>query len=252
GDARPLAEHVDVQQRVRAQSVRAVHGNARALTGRVHAGDDVLVVPERLAVHVGGDAAHRVVRGGIHRHRLLHRVHAQVGASELGDVGQLGLQHLLAEVGAVEQDVVLVRAGTPAFEDLEDHRAGDDVARREVLDGGGVALHEAFAGGVTQDRALTARTLGEQDAQAGQAGRVELVELHVLQGQALAEVDAHAVAGERVRVGGGLEDLAEATRGENDRLRLERVDLTGGQLVGDGGGRHGAVRRVGERDVEDV
>ena len=102
--------------------------------------------------------------------------------------------------------------------DLLDHAAGDDVARREVLDGGGVALHEALARGVAQDAALAARALGEQDAEAGQAGRVELEELHVLQRQALAPDDADAVAGEGVRVRGGLVDLAEAAGGEDDAL----------------------------------
>ena len=38
--------------------------------------------------------------------------------------------------------------------------------------------------GVAQDAALAARGLGEQDAQAGQAGRVELEELHVLEREA--------------------------------------------------------------------
>ena len=89
---------------------------------------------------------------------------------------------------------------------------------------------------VAQDAALAAGGLGEQDAQAGQAGRVELEELHVLQRQAAAVDDAHAVAGEGVRVRGGLEDLAGAAGGEHDRLGLEHVDLAGGQLVGDDAG----------------
>ena len=115
--------------------------------------------------------------------------------------------------------------------------AGDHVARGEVLDGGGVALHEALAVGVAQDAALAAGGLGEQDAEAGQTGRVELEELHVLQRQPLAPDDAHAVAGEGVRVGRRLEDLAEAAGGEHDGLGLEHVDLAGGELVGDDPGR---------------
>ena len=113
---------------------------------------------------------------------------------------------------------------------------GDHVARREVLDRGGVALHEALALAVAQDAALAAGRLGEQHAEPGEAGRVELEELHVLQRQALAPHDAHAVAGQGVRVGGGPEDLAEAAGGEDDRLGVEDVDLAGGQLVGDDAG----------------
>ncbi len=92
--------------------------------------------------------------------------------------------------------------------------------------------------GVAQDRALASRALGEQDAEAGQSGRVELEELHVLERQALAPDDADAVAGEGVRVRGGLVDLAEAAGGEDDRLRLEDVQLAGRELVGDDARRH--------------
>jgi hypothetical protein len=61
---------------------------------------------------------------------------------------------------------------------------------------------------------------------------VELEELHVLQRQPAPERHGHAVAGERVGVGGRLEDLARAARGEDDRLGLEDVDLAGRELVG--------------------
>ncbi len=75
--------------------------------------------------------------------------------------------------------------------------------------------------------------LGQQDAQPGQPGRVELEELHVLQRDAAPVGQRDAVPGERVGVGGRLEDLAGTARGEDDRLGLEQVDLAGGQLVGD-------------------
>src|SRR6185312_32294 len=110
-------------------------------------------------------------------------------------------------------------------------------AGREVFDRGGVALHEALTRGVAQDGALAARALGEEDAEAGQTGRVELEELHVLEREALAPDDADAVAGEGVRVRGRLVDLAEAAGREDDRLRLEDVHLAGRQLVGDDGRR---------------
>ncbi|MEI2716659.1 MAG: hypothetical protein V9E98_06650 [Candidatus Nanopelagicales bacterium] len=126
-----------------------------------------------------------------------------------------------------------MRPGTAAFADFLNHCAGDHVAGGEVLDGGGVALHEAFTRRVAQDAAFAAGTFGQEHAEAGQAGGVELVELHVLQGEAAAVGDGHAVAGERVGVGRGLEDLAEPAGGEDDALGLERVDLAGGQFVGD-------------------
>jgi hypothetical protein len=62
---------------------------------------------------------------------------------------------------------------------------------------------------------------------------MELVELHVLERQALAPDDADTVAGEGVRVRGGLEDLAESAGREDDRLGLEDVQFAGGELIGD-------------------
>jgi hypothetical protein len=164
----------------------------------------------------------------------------------------LGLDLLLGQMREVEVDVILVRAGSAAFTHLQHHRARDHVPRREVLDGGRVALHEPLAGGVAQDAALAAGTLGEQDAEARQAGGVELVELHVLQRQALAQDDAHAVAGQGVRVRRGLPDLAEAAGREDDRLGTEDVDLAGGELVGDHAGRDRAVLGLVQEQVEDV
>ncbi len=230
-----------------------MHRDARALAGGVQARNDGVVVGEHLGLDVGGDAAHRVVRGRHDGHRLDDRVDAQVGAGELGDVGELGLEHLGAQVRAVQQHVVAVRAGAAALGHLLDHAARDDVARSEVLDGRGVALHEALTAGVAQDRALTAGALGEQDAETGEAGRVELEELHVLQRQALAPHDADAVPGEGVGVRGGLEDLAEAAGGEHHGLGLEDVQLAGGEVVRDDAGDLRLARGILHRDeVEHV
>ena len=224
-----------------------MHRDARALTRGVQAGHDVGVVAQHLAVDRGRDAAHHVVAGRVDRHQLLDRVDTEVGAGELGDVGQLGLEHVRAEVAHVDVDVVLVRAGAAALEHLEHHRAGDDVARRQVDDRRRVALHEPLALAVEQAAALAAHRLGDQDAQAGQAGRVELVKLHVLQRKSLAEHDAQAVAGQGVRVGGGLVHPARPAGGEHDRLGVEDVDVAGGQLVGDDAGGHRA--RPGSRSA---
>ena len=123
---------------------------------------------------------------------------------------------------------------------------------RQVDDGRRVALHEALALAVEQPAALAAHRLGDQDAQPGKTGRVELVKLHVLQRKSLAEHDAQAVAGEGVRVGGGLVHPARPAGGEHDRLGVEDVDVAGGQLVGDDAGRDRPAGRLGQRDVERV
>ena len=81
---------------------------------------------------------------------------------------------------------------------------------------------------------------------------MELDEFHVFQRQAVAEGDGHAVTGQRVRVRGGLEDLAATARGEDDRLRLEHVDFAGGQIVGHDAGRPGLAVDLGHDQVEHV
>ena len=146
----------------------------------------------------------------------------------------------------------MLRSGAAALEHLEHHRAGDDVARRQVDDRRRVALHEPLAVGVEQSAALAAHRLGDEDAEAGQARRMELVELHVLQRKSLAEHDAQAVAGQGVRVGGGLVHPARAAGGEHDRLGVEDVDVAGGELVGDDPGGDRTGLGLGDRDVECV
>ncbi len=190
--------------------------------------------------------------GRVNRDQLFHRVHAKVGAGELGDVGQLGLQHIRAKVTDVDVDVVLVRAGAAALQHFEHHRAGDDVARRQVDDRRRVALHEPLAFTVEQPTTLTAHGFGDQDAQPGQPGRVELVKLHVLQRKSLAEDDPDAVAGQGVRVGGRLVHPARPAGRDHDGLGVEDVDLAGGQLVGDHPGGHRTARGLGEHQVQRV
>ncbi len=237
GDAGPTPEHVDVQQRVRAQPVCAVHGHARDLTGGVQARDDVGVVPQDLGVDVCRDAAHGVVGGRLDRDRVRVRLDPEVGAGELGDVWQLRVELLGRQVGQVEVDMITIGPAAAPGADLGVDGPRHHVPGGEVLDGRRVALHEALAVLVAQDPALTASTLGEQDAHLPDARGVELVELHVLQRQPAPEDDAHPVTGQGVRVRGHLEDLAEATGGEHHRLRLEDVHLAGGEFVGDHAGR---------------
>ncbi|MNW50387.1 hypothetical protein D3C74_278380 [compost metagenome] len=186
------------------------------------------------------------MRRGVDGHGLRVGLDAEVRARELRDVRQLGVDVRGLEVRQVEQDVVLVRPGAASLADLVRHRPRDDVTRCEVLDGGCVALHEALALAVAQDAALTAGRLRQEDAEAGETCRVELEELHVLERQAATVGQGHAVTREGVRVGGRLEDLARAARGEDDRLGLEDVDLAGRQVVRDDAGR---VDRLAVGDV---
>ena len=246
------AEHVDVQQRVGAQPVGAVHRHAGHLARGEQPRHHVVVVTQHLRVDVGRHPAHRVVRGRLDRDGVGVRLDPQVRTGELGDVRELGVQLLGWQVREVQEDVVGVRPAAAPLTDLGVDRPGHHVARREVLDGGGVTLHEALAVLVAQDPALAAGAFGEQDAHLPDAGRVELVELHVLQRQALAVDDAHAVAGQRVGVRGHLEHLAEAAGREQHRLGSEDVHLAGRQLVRDDAAGHLLAVDLGQAQVQDV
>src|SRR5262249_30842232 len=87
----------------------------------------------------------------------------------------------------------------PPFLDLLVHRAADDVAGGEVLQVRRVALHEALAVAVQQDSALSAHAFGDQNARAGDTGRMELPELHVLERDAGARRHAEPVAAAKIR-----------------------------------------------------
>ena len=183
-------------------------------------------------MQVGRDAAHRVVGGGLDRHRLGERLDALVDAGEVGDVGQLLLDDLAPQVADVEVDVVLA-VDPAARADLLVDRPADHVARRQLHERRGVALHEPLALAVEEDAALAARRLGEQDADADDAGRVELVELHVLHRDAVAIGQRDAVAGEAPGVRGDPEHPPEAAGREQHRLRAQHVQLAVGDAVGD-------------------
>ena len=142
-------------------------------------------------------------------------------------------------MGQVQQHVVLVGTTAATLAHLVCHCTRHDIAGCEVLNGRCVTLHETLTISVTENTALTTGALGHEDAQACQAGRVELDKLHVFQRQTRAQCDGHAVTGEGVSIGGGLENLAAAAGCENHGLSLEDVHLTGCQVVGDDTGGAG-------------
>src|SRR3990167_6839142 len=212
------AEHQQVEQRVGAQAVGAVHADAGAFAHGVQAVDDLLravaVGGDDLAVDVGRDAAHLVVDGGHDRDRFARDVHVGEVHADLVHRRQALVDGLGAQVVELEQHVVLVGAAATAFLDFLVHAARDEVARCQVLQRGRVALHEALAVAVEQDRAFTAAAFGQQHTRAGHAGGVELPELHVLQRDAGARRHAQAVTGVDEGVGGGGEYAARAPRGQ--------------------------------------
>ncbi len=86
-----------------------------------------------------------------------------------------------------------------------------------------VALHELLALGIAQETAFAARALGDEHARAVDAGRMELHELHVLEGKAGAQNHGVAVAGADMgRCAGEIGAAITAGR-ENDLMGAEAM-----------------------------
>ena len=129
--------------------------------------------------------------------------------------------------------MVLLLADAAAFADLDGHGAGDHVARGQVLGVRRIALHEALAAAVGEIGALAARALGDEDAGAVDARRVELHELHVFQGKTGAQHHGVAVARAGVRARAGEVGAAVAAGGEDGLLGAEAMQAAVVELEGD-------------------
>ncbi len=113
-------------------------------------------------------------------------------------------------------DVILLLADPPALLDLDSFGPADDVARRQILLSRRIFWHEALAFAVGQIAAFAAGAFGDQNADAVDAGGMELNEFHILQRQAGTQHHRAPVTGAGVRRGAGLIDAA-APAGRNDR-----------------------------------
>ena len=249
------AEHHELEQRVGAQPIGAVHADRGRLAQRhqaLHGGERIAVLHGHdLAVIVRRDAAHVVVAGRQDRDRLARHVDAGEDARGLGDAGQALVDHLRVEMLDVQLDVVLVRAAAAAFADLDGHRAADDVARGEVLGRRRIALHEALAARVGDVAALAAHALGDQAAGAVDAGRMELDELEVLQRQAGAQHHGAAVAGAGMGRGRRRIDAAVAAGRQHHLVGAEAVDRAVVEVPGHHAAAHALVHDQVEREILD-
>ena len=238
------AEHDQIEQRVGAQAVGPVHGDAGRLAHRHQAGHDGVGVvrgrTQHLAMIVRRHAAHVVVHGRQHRDRLLGHFHAGEHLGRLGNARQALVQDIGAQVLQVQHDVVLIRTAATSRVDLQRHRAGNHIARGEVLRRGRIALHEALAFGVGQVAALAARALGDQAACGEDAGGMKLHELHVLDGQAGSDRHAGAVAGAGMGGGAGQIGTAIAAGRQHHALGAEAMDGAVFQVPG----HHAAAHAV--------
>ena len=104
-----------------------------------------VLLAQRLAVIIGGDAAHIVVHRRQDRHRLAGEIDAGEDAGGFGDAGQALGQDFRIEMVEVEENVILLRPDAAALADFDGHGAGDHVTRGEIFGRGRIALHEALA-----------------------------------------------------------------------------------------------------------
>ncbi len=249
------AEDDEVEQRVRAQTVRAMDGDAGRLADRHQAGDDRVGVSRLrshdFAVEVAGHAAHVVVDGGLHRNRLLGDIDPSEDARRLGDAGQPLVDHLGSEVLEMQVDVVVLGADAAALADLDRHGATHHIARGQVLGVRGIALHEALTLGVGEIAALAARALGDEAAGAVDPGRMELHELHVLQRQPGAQHHGIAVTGAGMRRCAGEVRAAVAAGRENGHVRAEAVQLPLGHVERDDAAAGAVLHDEIDREVLD-
>mmetsp|Transcript_21345 Transcript_21345/g.52551 ORF Transcript_21345/g.52551 Transcript_21345/m.52551 type:complete len:368 (+) Transcript_21345:832-1935(+) len=159
-----------------------------------------------------------------HGDRLLRDVDAREDLRGLDDPRQALRENFRREVVEVEVDVVFFGAYAAALADLHGHRTRHDVARREVLRGRRVALHEPLAVGVAQHAALAAAAFRDEAARAVDPRGVELHELEVLLRQPRAGDHGVAVAGAGVGGGGGEVAAAVAAGREDGGVRAEAVE----------------------------
>src|SRR5437899_2643636 len=125
---------------------------------------------------------------------------------------------------------LIIDSAAAAFLDLGRHGARNHVARSEVLQIRGVALHEALTALVEQVAALPPHAFGDQDARARDTRRVKLPELHVFERDADARRHAEAVAGADERVGRGGEDPPRPAGREKRRARVQDHHFAGFHL----------------------
>ena len=214
-----------------------MHRHAGALAG----GEQARHVRGRPpVVHV--NATHVVVRARPDRDGLLDRVGAGEGDGQLADLRQPLHDAVAAQVAQVEQHAAVDPA---ALHDLRGLGAGHHVTGCQLELVGGVLAHEALPVLVQEVAALSAGTFRHEHAVRGERGGVELHELHVLERHALAEGQAHGVAGRSVRVRRRAVDAPGAASGHHHGLGADRLDAPVDHVVGHD--PHGVAGVVGHQ-----
>ena len=205
-------EYHQVEQRVAAQTVGTVNRYASHFTYREQTRDDLVnavgVLGDRLAMNVGGNAAHHIVASWNNRDRRNSRVNVGKGLGQLHDAWQTAVQHFFTEVIELQHYVVAIGTTTVTGDDLFNHGTGYNVTTGEVFGVRSITLHEALAVLVDQVATFTTATFCNQYTGAGDAGRVELPHFDVLYRNACTQGHADTVTGVDQCVGSRRVDTA--------------------------------------------
>lgn len=221
------SEDDDIEQAVGTESVGSVDGGAGGLSGGEETGDDDVLavsVVENLSLVVGWDTTHIVVNGWDDWGWLLGDVNSGEDLGGFGDTGESEGENFGWEMVQVEVDVVLVWPAPTSLEDLHTHGSGDDVTGGEVLDGGGVTLHESLSERVSQDTTLSSATLREETSGSVDSRWVELDELGVLAGESSTTQHTITVSRAGVRGGAGEVGASPSSRGDDGVVGSDSVD----------------------------
>ena len=126
------AEYNEIDQRIGAEAVGAVHRHAGRFAQRHQARNHRIIgaifLGQRFAVIIRGDAAHVVMHGRQYRDRFARHVDVGENARGFTDAGQPLVQHCRVEMIEVQEKVILFLANPAAFADFHGHRARDHIA----------------------------------------------------------------------------------------------------------------------------
>ena len=180
-----------------------------------------------LAVIIGRNTAHHVVRGRHHRNRRLGRIDVGELDRDIAYARQTMAYDFITQVIKLEQNVIAVRTATATFLDLGGHRPRYHVAAGQIFRGRRITRHETFAILVHQVSAFAAHAFGDQHTCSVHAGRMELEELHVFQRNPCACRHPETVAGIDVGIGTRREYPPRAARCEQRGACLQNHHFAG-------------------------
>ena len=143
------AKHHQVKQRIRAEAVRTMDGNASRFTHRHQALYHAVLIlrgwVQHFGVDVRGDAAHIVMHGRQDGDGFLGHIHARENLGGFGNPRQAFMQNGGAQMFQMQMDMITLGPHATAFSDFHGHGARNHIAARQILGRRRIAFHETLA-----------------------------------------------------------------------------------------------------------